>query len=887
VKKNIVLSFVLFFIICFSLLLSPIHSKGATFIVDSLNDAGAGTLRAAITAANANGIRDTIVFNIAGSGVQTITPLSQLPKLTDGAGVLIDGLTQSGASIGANPPATLNLMIEISGGNAGLASGIFIDCDNNRIQGLIINNFSNDGISIEAGPVENTSNNEIYWNIIGLDPAGNVLVGNCNNPVGLWAGVRIFNVAGDPPGTSIATNNFVVENLISGNAPSGDGVQIMGPQVPGDVFGNFVLRNYIGTDITGMVDLGNAHEGVCMCEGTHDNLVDSNLVSGNDYDGVGLQGYNNEPYPAPPILTHNNIVTNNIIGLAIDATTPVPNSCHGVAVGEYGPSQWGCAIHNIIGPGNIIANNGWDGVAVWEDAIDNVNADGNHITQNSILNNSALGIDLQNNGVTANDAGDPDTGPNEEVNFPVINSAVYSAGSTTISGSINIDTDPSVATIEIFKANPDPSGYGEGETFLGATTPDAAGNWSTVVPGLNPGDRVTATTTDLNMNTSEFSLNYMIDYITVVSPNGGENVLAGSTQNITWTSNGTTGNVHIEYSTNNGSSWSDVIASTPDDGSHSTTIPDEPSDSCLIRVSDTDGSPWDVSDAVFTISRDSIVVTSPNGGETWYTGSNHNITWTSNGTSGNVHIEYSTNNGSAWSDVIVSTTDDGTHPWTIPDASSDSCLVRVSDTDGDPVDTSDAVFTIPNNPYITVTYPNGGEDLKVDSVYNITWTSYSTSGNIKIEYSTDNGNSWDEEAASTPDDGSHSWTIPNTPSDSCLVRLSDTDDDPSDVSDAVFTISLSSGVPLEVSPDVYSMSVKRISANNLLEFSYTVPEESTIRFKVYDITGKIIKEIAKAEKPGSYSESIDMSREPTGVYFVRMEAVGEEFTNTDKVLFIK
>jgi hypothetical protein len=884
-KKNRVLSYVMFFIFCFSLLLFPTHSKGATFLVDSLKDAGAGSLRAAITAANANGIKDTIIFNIAGSGVQTITPLSPLPKLTDGAGVLIDGLSQGGASIGANPPATLNLMIEISGGSAGLTSGIFIDCDNNRIQGLIINDFALDGISIEAGPIVPTCNNEIYWNIIGLDPTGTVLQGNCYNAAGLWAGVRIYNAPGEV-GPGIATNNSVVENLISGNAPYGDGVQIMGAQLPGDVFGNFVLRNYIGTDITGTADLGNAHEGVCMCEGTHDNVVDSNLVSGNDYDGVGMQGFNNEGYGAP-ILTHNNIVINNIIGLAIDAVTPLPNSCHGVAIGEYGPGQWGCAIYNIVGPGNIIASNGWDGVSVWEDGVDAANADGNHITQNSILNNSALGIDLQNDGVTANDAGDPDTGPNEEVNFPVINSADYLAGGTTISGIIDIDTDPTVATIEIFKANPDPTGYGEGETYLGATTPDAAGNWNTVVSGLNPGDRVTATTTDLNMNTSEFSLNSTLNYLTVISPNGGENVLVGSTQIITWTSNGTSGNVHIEYSTDNGSSWSDVIASTTDDGTHSTVIPDDPSDSCLIRVSDTDGNPWDVSDAVFTISRDSIVVTSPNGGETWNIGSNHNITWTSNGTSGNVHIEYSTNNGSVWSDVIASTTDDGTHPWVIPNAPSDSCLVRVSDTDGDPADTSDALFTISDAPYITVTYPNGGEDLKVDSVYNITWTSYGTSGNIKIEYSTDNGNSWDEEAASTPDDGSHSWTIPNTPSDSCLVRLSDTDDDPSDESDAVFTISLSSGVPLEVSPDVYSMSVKRIIANNLLELSYNVPEESSIRFIVYDITGKIIKEIAKSEKPGSYSENIDMSGEPTGVYFVRMEAVGKEFTDTDKVLFIK
>jgi len=792
VKKNKVLSFVLFSIFYCSLLFSPICLTGSTFTVINTNDVGAGSLRSAINLANANGIPDTIDFNISGTGVHTISPLSQLPKLIDPAGLLINGLTQSGASIGANPPATLNLMIEISGGGAGLASGIFVDCDNNRIQGLIINNFALDGISIEAGPTVNTCNNEIYWNIIGLDFTGTAPLGNCINPAGLWAGVRIFNVAGDPPGTSLANNNHIVENLISGNVPFGDGVQIMGPQLPGDVFGNFVQRNYIGTDITGAIDLGNAHEGVCLCEGTHDNLVDSNLVSGNDYDGVGMQGFNNEGY-GPPILTQLNMVTNNIIGLAIDATTPLPNSCHGVAIGEYGPGQWGCANYNIVGPGNIIAFNGWDGVSVWEDAIDNVNADGNHITQNSIFNNDSLGIDLQNNGVTLNDGGDPDTGPNEEVNFPVIDSALYSSGNTTIYGSLDINTNPAVATIEIFKANPDPTGYGEGEIYLGAATPDGAGNWSAIVTGLNPGDSVTATTTDLNLNTSEFSSDYMLPYMIVTSPNGGENWLVGSNQNITWTSINTSGTVHIKYSTDNGSIWSDVIASTTDDGTHPWTIPNTPSDSCLVRVSDTDGSPTDVSDSLFSISTTaaSLTVTSPNGGEAWQVGSVYNITWTSNGTSGNVYIEYSVNNGTGWSFVTASTTDNGTY----------------------------------------------------------------------------------------------AWTIPNTPSTNCLVRITDADGDPTDVSDAVFTITLAPGVPDDKLPKFYSMTVKKTITNINVDITYTLPTEANVKFSVYDITGKIRKKISKEENPGFYAEKIDMSDVPSGIYFIKMEANGKKFIN--KFLLIK
>jgi hypothetical protein len=517
--RNFRVSIVLLFLTLFCcLMLEPLCLEARTFTVSQTKDSGLGSLRDAIDSANANVGRDTIEFYIPGTGVKTISPLSQLPSLTDPFGVFINGLTQSGATFGANPPSTLTLKIEISGGSAGISNGIFVDCDNNRIQGLIINNFALDGISVEAGPILNTSNNEIYWNIIGLDSLGVLPVGNGYFPGSLWAGVRIYNVPADG-GTSIATNNYIVENLTSGNGPYADGVQIVGPQLPGDVFGNFVLQNYIGTDISGMIDLGNAHEGVCLCEGTHDNLVDSNLVSGNDYDGVGMQGYNNEGY-GPPIQTRFNIVNNNIIGLAINAITPLPNSCHGVAIGEYGPSQWGCADHNIIGPNNIIAYNGWDGVSVWEDGIDSINADGNRITQNSIFDNDSLGIDLQNNGVTLNDIpGDPDFRANQELNFPVIDSAIYSAGQTNIRGSINIDTDPTLALVEVFKADPDPTSFGEGKTHLGSATPDASGNWSINVSGLAVGDSVTATTTDQNGNTSEFCLNGVVTSTTGIGEN--------------------------------------------------------------------------------------------------------------------------------------------------------------------------------------------------------------------------------------------------------------------------------------------------------------------------------------------------------------------------------
>ncbi|UCE17161.1 MAG: hypothetical protein JSV84_09665, partial [Gemmatimonadota bacterium] len=166
--------------------------------------------------------------------------------------------------------------------------------------------------------------------------------------------------------------------------------------------------------------------------------------------------------------------------------------------------------------------------------------------------------------------------------------------------------------------------------------------------------------------------------VTVTAPNGSETWCAGEIQDITWSSSNTSGDAKIEYSTDGGSNWQEVISSTPDDGAYSWTIPDTPSSNCLVKICDvTDPSCWDQSNGSFTIKK--ITVTSPNGGEMWCEQATENITWLSQHTSGNVKIEYSTDNGSNWLEVIGSTPDDGTYEWTIPVISSTTCLVKVCD----------------------------------------------------------------------------------------------------------------------------------------------------------------------------------------------------------------
>ncbi|MCK4766532.1 MAG: hypothetical protein KAW12_30335 [Candidatus Aminicenantes bacterium] len=289
----------------------------------------------------------------------------------------------------------------------------------------------------------------------------------------------------------------------------------------------------------------------------------------------------------------------------------------------------------------------------------------------------------------------------------------------------------------------------------------------------------------------------------VLSPNGGESWDAGSLQEIAWSCAGDINNVTIDYSKDKGATWKQVVLTTPNDGSFEWTVPETPSDLCLVRVTSNDGDPdpvpSDVSDDVFSIVIPGPVirVISPNGGEQLVTGSRTTITWYANNTREDVKIEYSTTGGDTWTAIAGATANNGKYDWTVPDVTSEICLVRISQTSGQPVDLSDKVFSIvpPLSQDITVISPNGRESWTAGSQQVIKWSSNGEINNVTIEYSTDNGYTWKMIVQTTPDDGTFDWTVPDTVSDKCLVRVSanngDPDPVPSDVSDQVFSIVLS------------------------------------------------------------------------------------------------
>lgn len=289
---------------------------------------------------------------------------------------------------------------------------------------------------------------------------------------------------------------------------------------------------------------------------------------------------------------------------------------------------------------------------------------------------------------------------------------------------------------------------------------------------------------------SDSLFSIVISSLAVIAPNGGESWTGGDTQTIEWSSTGAVDNVQIEYSVDNGDTWTEIVASTANSGTYDWTVPDVQSGSALVRISNVAGvAPSDVSDAVFELVGSSLTVTAPNGGESWGRGATQIISWTYTGNVDSVKIEYSIDNGATWTEVTPPVLNFGSFDWTLPDVESDSALVRVSDADdGLPSDMSDAVFSIAST-QLTVIVPNGGEYLFVGSTYSLSWASTGAIDEVKLEYSGNASLSWTEIAAGATNTSSYAWTVPNGQTSSALIHISDADDgDPLDVSDNVFDI---------------------------------------------------------------------------------------------------
>ena len=263
--------------------------------------------------------------------------------------------------------------------------------------------------------------------------------------------------------------------------------------------GTTIAGNAIGTDPAGTLDEGNSY-GIFAFNATNLTIggrstADRNIISGNNTTGIYLT--NNSG------AATGNVVLGNLIGTDATGTRAIANSGVGVLVDSSGTQIGGTG----AGDANTIAYNAAAGVQVGTYSYES-GVTSNVIRGNSIFANGALGIDLGGDGVTPNGSGG--FGPNLRQSFPVITSAFPSGGGTTIEGTLTSTANSSFSVDLYANDVADPSGFGQGQRYLGSTqvTTDATGiaSFSTpVMVAVAPGTLITATATDRNNNTSEFS----------------------------------------------------------------------------------------------------------------------------------------------------------------------------------------------------------------------------------------------------------------------------------------------------------------------------------------------------------------------------------------------
>jgi hypothetical protein len=281
-----------------------------------------------------------------------------------------------------------------------------------------------------------------------------------------------FLLPGEPPYTI---------HLLSPLPPLADTVTLDGTSQPG-----FVLSPVVELD-------GASPPAGFVPAGATTGLV---LVSpGNVVRGLVLNGFDVGIRVAD---AGGNVIEGNIIGPDSTGTNAVGNSADGILL--EGPGASGNLIRS-----NLIAFNGRNGIALALTA-----GSGNTIRANSIFENGGLGIDLGADGPTANDPTDSETGPNGLQNFPILADARSADGVTTIEGALDSISDLEYRLDFYLNDATDPSGFGEGATYLGSTTVTPRGgasqNFSLSLPITTTFEQfVTATATDPGGSTSEFS----------------------------------------------------------------------------------------------------------------------------------------------------------------------------------------------------------------------------------------------------------------------------------------------------------------------------------------------------------------------------------------------
>jgi hypothetical protein len=443
--------------------------------------AGAGNV---VSANQANGIEISIGGGNLVQGNLIGTNTSGTAALGNLVGVTVDSQA-SNNTIGGTAPVARNVISGnradgiLSAGTGEVIEGNYIGTDITGTQGLGNNG---DGISASS----NTT--------IGVAGGGNVISANGGNGISLPGTANL--VQGNQIGTDITgthalgnggsgvfitgSNNTVGDtavgagNLISANG--GDGIEIIadGTQVQG---------NLIGTNGSGTAALGNGGDGIAILNGSANTIggtttAAANVISANGGSGVFIAG----------VSATSNLIAGNFIGTDVSATISLGNRGDGVTIQNASNNT---IAGTVTGAGNVIAFNHHDGVLV-------DTGTGNAILSDLIFSSGNLGIELLNNG-------------NNDLSAPRLLAASQTDSGTMVVGMVFHGTPNSTFTVQLFSdPSADASGHGEGQQLLGTftvtTNPAGIATFEITVPTVVPvGQIITATATDANNNTSEFS----------------------------------------------------------------------------------------------------------------------------------------------------------------------------------------------------------------------------------------------------------------------------------------------------------------------------------------------------------------------------------------------
>ena len=323
-------------------------------------------------------------------------------------------------------------------------------------------------------------------------PTGHIVQGNL---IGLTAAgdAALAPVCGAAAtGVSVNGSSHAIEdNAIAG---LGKGVVLAGTD-------HAVRGNRIGTNAAGTAELGIDDEGI-QASGSDLTIGGTSAGDGNVIGGAA---------PGISLGGSDSTVYGNFLGTDTTGTIDLGNDTTGITVTGSDNIVGGPA----AGEANIIAFNGAISGAGVSVSGQRVRIRGNRIYGNRSASGPGLGIELGSFGIQVNDPGDGDSGANGFQNYPILLSAgpaFAEGGSNHIVGVLN--STPSTQFTIDFYANPpcaaQPQEFLEGEIPLGSTfvTTDGSGNATidiNIGPPQPPGSRYSATATDPNGNTSEFS----------------------------------------------------------------------------------------------------------------------------------------------------------------------------------------------------------------------------------------------------------------------------------------------------------------------------------------------------------------------------------------------